>query len=67
MVVEEMEGESVPRSEAAMANEAQAEPLEKRGKFEVSSRRQLFLFNCPIPQPALNPPGPARNQHKPEF
>ncbi|CAG5950461.1 unnamed protein product, partial [Menidia menidia] len=34
MVVEEMEGESVPKSNAAMLNEAQVEPLEKRGKFE---------------------------------
>uniref|UniRef100_A0A8C7ZBX1 5'-nucleotidase domain-containing protein 1 n=1 Tax=Oryzias sinensis TaxID=183150 RepID=A0A8C7ZBX1_9TELE len=37
MIVEEMEGEGVPKSEATMANEAQAEPLEKRGKFESPS------------------------------
>lgn len=41
MIVEEMEGEGVPKSDAAMSNEAQAEPLEKKGKFEVSSLEQL--------------------------
>ncbi|MEQ2182408.1 hypothetical protein GOODEAATRI_022000, partial [Goodea atripinnis] len=34
MIVEEMEGEGVPKSDAAMSNEAQVEPQEKRGKFE---------------------------------
>uniref|UniRef100_A0AAX7V922 5'-nucleotidase domain-containing protein 1 n=1 Tax=Astatotilapia calliptera TaxID=8154 RepID=A0AAX7V922_ASTCA len=34
MIVEEMEGEGVPKSEAALSNEAQVEPLEKKGKFE---------------------------------
>ncbi|XP_013999684.1 5-nucleotidase domain-containing protein 1 isoform X1 [Salmo salar] len=34
MIVEEMEGEGVPRSEAAETNEAQVEPQEKKGKFE---------------------------------
>lgn len=37
MIVEEMEGEGVPKSDAAMSNEAQVEPMEKKGKFEVSS------------------------------
>ncbi|MEQ2205658.1 hypothetical protein XENOCAPTIV_007666, partial [Xenoophorus captivus] len=35
MIVEEMEGEGVPKSDAAMSNEAQVEPQEKRGKFEI--------------------------------
>uniref|UniRef100_A0A8C7U3W7 5'-nucleotidase domain-containing protein 1 n=1 Tax=Oncorhynchus mykiss TaxID=8022 RepID=A0A8C7U3W7_ONCMY len=34
MIVEEMEGEGVPRSDAAETNEAQVEPQEKKGKFE---------------------------------
>ncbi|KAG7244191.1 hypothetical protein INR49_004264, partial [Caranx melampygus] len=34
MIVEEMEGEGIPKSDAAMSNEAQVEPLEKKGKFE---------------------------------
>uniref|UniRef100_A0A672I0A3 5'-nucleotidase domain-containing protein 1 n=1 Tax=Salarias fasciatus TaxID=181472 RepID=A0A672I0A3_SALFA len=34
MIVEEMEGEGVPRSDAAVSSQAQAEPLEKKGKFE---------------------------------
>ncbi|KAF0023059.1 hypothetical protein F2P81_023689 [Scophthalmus maximus] len=34
MIVEEMEGEGIPKSVAAMSNEAQVEPLEKKGKFE---------------------------------
>ncbi|XP_031717314.1 5'-nucleotidase domain-containing protein 1-like isoform X2 [Anarrhichthys ocellatus] len=34
MIVEEMEGEGVSKSDAAMSNEAQVEPLEKKGKFE---------------------------------
>nr|XP_020468542.1 5'-nucleotidase domain-containing protein 1 isoform X1 [Monopterus albus] len=34
MIVEEMEGEGVPKSSAAMSNEAQVEPLEKKGKSE---------------------------------
>ncbi|XP_010788289.1 5'-nucleotidase domain-containing protein 1-like, partial [Notothenia coriiceps] len=34
MIVEEMEGEGVPKSDAAKCNEAQVEPLEKKGKFE---------------------------------
>lgn len=67
MIVEEMEGEGVPKSEATMANEAQAEPLEKRGKFEVSSRRQLFLFSCPTSnQPSSPRARPAANTC-PEF
>uniref|UniRef100_A0A674NC79 5'-nucleotidase domain-containing protein 1 n=1 Tax=Takifugu rubripes TaxID=31033 RepID=A0A674NC79_TAKRU len=37
MIVEEMEGEGVPKSDAAMSNEAQVEPLEKKGKFEAPS------------------------------
>lgn len=45
MIVEEMEGEGVPKSDAAMSNEAQVEPLEKKGKFEVSSLKQLFPFS----------------------
>lgn len=53
MIVEEMEGEGVPKSDAAMSNEAQVEPLEKKGKFEVSSLKQLFPFSSP--NPWLNP------------
>ena len=49
MIVEEMEGEGIPKSDAAMSNEAQVEPLEKEGKFEVSSLKQLFLFSSPLP------------------
>lgn len=45
MIVEEMEGEGVPKSDSALSNEAQVEPLEKRGKFEVSSLRQLSPFS----------------------
>lgn len=58
MIVEEMEGEGVPKSSAAMSNEAQVEPLEKKGKFEVSSLKQLFPFSSrstiPDPTPTLN-------------
>lgn len=53
MIVEEMEGEGVPKSDAAALNEAQAEPQEKRGKFEVSSvyqcrllLNQLYQISC---------------------
>ena len=35
MIVEEMEGDGVPKSEAAKSNQAPVEPLEKKGKFEV--------------------------------
>lgn len=42
MIVEEMEGEGVPKSDAAMSNEAQVEPREKKGKFEVSFLEQLL-------------------------
>uniref|UniRef100_A0A8C5DRT7 5'-nucleotidase domain-containing protein 1 n=1 Tax=Gouania willdenowi TaxID=441366 RepID=A0A8C5DRT7_GOUWI len=42
MIVEEMEGEGVPKSDAATSNEAQAVPLEKKGKFEVGSPQQLL-------------------------
>lgn len=35
MIAEEMEGEGVAKSDAALNNEAQVEPLEKKGKFEV--------------------------------
>lgn len=42
MIVEEMEGEGVPKSDAAMSNEAQVEPMEKKGKFEVSSLEPLL-------------------------
>lgn len=34
MIAEEMEGEGVAKSDAALNNEAQVEPLEKKGKFE---------------------------------
>lgn len=50
MIVEEMEGEGVPKSDAALSNEAQVEPLEKKVKFEVSSQRQLFPFSSSFPQ-----------------
>lgn len=46
MIVEEMEGEGVPRCDAAKTNEAQAEPQDKKGKFEVSSHKQLFPFKA---------------------
>lgn len=36
MIAEEMEGEGVAKSDAALNNEAQVEPLEKKVKFEVS-------------------------------
>uniref|UniRef100_A0A8C6SLA0 5'-nucleotidase domain-containing protein 1 n=1 Tax=Neogobius melanostomus TaxID=47308 RepID=A0A8C6SLA0_9GOBI len=36
MIVEEMEGEGVPKMKAAKSNQAPVEPLEKKGKFEVS-------------------------------
>ena len=42
MIVEEMEGEGVPKSDAAMSNEAQVQPMEKKGKFEVSSLEPLL-------------------------
>ncbi|XP_049613894.1 5'-nucleotidase domain-containing protein 1 [Syngnathus scovelli] len=38
MIVEEMEGEGVPKSDAAKSNEAQVEPQEKKGKFEESMK-----------------------------
>lgn len=34
MIVEEMEGDGVPKSDAAKSNQAPVEPLEKKGKFE---------------------------------
>ncbi|XP_037541993.1 5'-nucleotidase domain-containing protein 1 [Nematolebias whitei] len=34
MIVEEMEGEGVPKSDATMFHEIQVEPQDKRGKFE---------------------------------
>lgn len=49
MIVEEMEGEGVPKSDAAKTNEAQVEPLEKKGKFEVRSLKQLFPFSSSSP------------------
>ncbi len=63
MIVEEMEGEGVPKSDAALSNEAQVEPLEKKGKFEVSSLKQLFLFSR-SPPPTLTQPPPF-NPHSP--
>ena len=53
MIVEEMEGEGVPRSDAAETNEAQVEPQEKKGKFEVSSHQQLFPLMCSPTLPLL--------------
>ncbi|XP_037100309.1 5'-nucleotidase domain-containing protein 1 [Syngnathus acus] len=38
MIVEEMEGEGVAKSDAAKSNEAQVEPQEKKGKFEESMK-----------------------------
>lgn len=35
MIAEELEGEGVAKSDAALNNEARVEPLEKKGKFEV--------------------------------
>lgn len=58
MIVEEMEGEGVPKSDAAKSNEAQVEPLEKKGKFEVSSVQQLFPISSPQPAPDLPWPSP---------
>ena len=46
MIAEEMEGEGVPKSQAAKSSQAQVEPLEKKGKFEVSLHEQLFPFNA---------------------
>lgn len=53
MIVEEMEGEGVPKSDAAKSNEAQVEPQEKRGKFEVSSLKQLFPLSSHSPPPSI--------------
>lgn len=62
LILEEMEGEGVPKSDAAMSNEAQVEPLEKKGKFEVSSLKQLFPFSrhstILAQPPPLNPQPP---------
>lgn len=58
MIVEEMEGEGVPKSDAAMSNEAQVEPLEKKGKFEVRSPKQLFPFSSRSPAPNSVSPFP---------
>lgn len=65
MIVEEMEGEGVPKSDAAMSNEAQVEPLEKKGKFEASFLQQLVWFSShslmlsPPPFSSSQPPSPA--------
>lgn len=62
LILEEMEGEGVLKSDAAMSNEAQVEPLEKKGKFEVSSLIQLFPFSrrstILAQPPPLNPQPP---------
>lgn len=42
MIVEEMEGEGVPKSDAAKSNEVRVEPTEKKGKFEVRLLEQLL-------------------------
>lgn len=42
MIVEEMEGEGVPKSDAALSNQAQVEPIGKKGNFEVSLLEQLL-------------------------
>lgn len=55
MIVEEMEGEGVQKSDAALSNEAQVEPMEKKGKFEVSSLQQLFPFSSKNQSSALKP------------
>lgn len=43
MIAEEMEGEGVAKSDAALNNEAQVEPLEKKGKFEVGMAAVLLF------------------------
>lgn len=66
MIVEEMEGEGVPKSDAAMSNEAPVEPTEKKGKFEVSSLQPLLelsslslnAVSTPIFSPS-QPPSPS--------
>ncbi|XP_077367108.1 5'-nucleotidase domain-containing protein 1 isoform X2 [Festucalex cinctus] len=45
MIVEEMEGEGVPKSDAARSNEAQVEPQEKKGKFEASMKSPSTMSN----------------------
>ncbi|XP_061785499.2 5'-nucleotidase domain-containing protein 1 isoform X2 [Nerophis lumbriciformis] len=45
MIVEEMEGEGVPKSDAAKLNEAQVEPLEKKGKYEESMKPPSAVSN----------------------
>ncbi|XP_061610251.1 5'-nucleotidase domain-containing protein 1 [Phyllopteryx taeniolatus] len=45
MIVEEMEGEGVPKSDAAKSNEAQVEPQEKKGKFEERMKSPSTLSN----------------------
>nr|XP_057924419.1 5'-nucleotidase domain-containing protein 1 [Doryrhamphus excisus] len=45
MIVEEMEGEGVPKSDAAKFNEAQVEPLEKKGKYEESMKSPSAVSN----------------------
>lgn len=58
MIVEEMEGEGIPKSDAAISNEAQVEPLEKKGKFEVSAQKQLFPFSNRSPSTENHSPHP---------
>ncbi|XP_077442984.1 5'-nucleotidase domain-containing protein 1 isoform X1 [Stigmatopora argus] len=45
MIVEEMEGEGVPKSDAAKSNEAQVEPHGKKGKFEETMKSPSTISN----------------------
>ncbi|XP_061667717.1 5'-nucleotidase domain-containing protein 1 isoform X4 [Syngnathoides biaculeatus] len=45
MIVEEMEGDCVPKSDAAKSKEGQVEPQEKKGKFEESMKSPSTLSN----------------------
>lgn len=57
MIAEEMEGEGVAKSDAALNNEAQVEPQEKKGKFEASlaavSSRPRTSAGRPAASPSL--------------
>lgn len=56
MIAEEMEGEGVAKSDAALNNEAQVEPLEKKGKFEVSLAAVSTRPRTSAGRPAASPP-----------
>lgn len=58
MIAEEMEGEGVAKSDAALNNEAQVEPLEKKGKFEASLAAVSSRPRTSAGRPAASPPLP---------